>query len=98
MRSSCCDRVAGSRSWTSRARPDHGVLRWLYPLYSTLLQWAGIDSAEDLDDARLKAKWERGRALLREHLVDVREERYLGDIGVIIAGTAEKSRLSAPEP
>lgn len=36
-----------------RARPDHGPGRWLFPLHARLLRWAGIDSAEDLDDARL---------------------------------------------
>lgn len=70
-----------------RARPERGPLRWLYPGYSRLLQWAGIDTAEDLDDARLQAKWRRGRDVLRSRLSDVHEERYLSGTGIILAGT-----------
>jgi len=71
-----------------RARPDHGLLRRLYPLYSKVLQAAGIDTAEDLDDARLQAKWQRGREVLYARLSDVHEEDYLDGGGLIIAGTA----------
>lgn len=71
-----------------RARPDRGPLHWLYPVYSRVLQWVGIDSAEDLDDERLRARWERGRAILRSRLDDIHEERYLSGGGVIIAGRA----------
>jgi hypothetical protein len=71
-----------------RARPDRGLLRWLYPTYSLVLRWAGIDSAEDLDDARLRAKWKRGRAVLENRIGHLEEERYLSGAGVIISGTA----------
>lgn len=70
----------------SRARPDRGLLRWLYPLYSVALERAGIDAAEDLDDGRLREKWARGRELLRSRLADVREETYMKDAGFILAG------------
>lgn len=42
-----------------KPRPDRGLLRWLFPLYSIVLRRAGIDSAEDLDNAKLEAKWAR---------------------------------------
>lgn len=71
-----------------RARPDRGWLRWLYPLYSRVLRWAGIDSAEDLDDARLRAKWSSGRSVLARRVGQLTEERYLSGGGIIISGTA----------
>lgn len=69
-----------------RTRPERGPLRWLYPVYAALLRRAGIDTAEDLDDARLREKWERGRRLLRSRLTDVVEETYLLGTGLILAG------------
>ena len=68
-------------------RLDRGPLRWLYPLYSGILRLAGIDSKEDLDDAKLRAKWARGKALLRSRLSDITEESYLQGLGLLIAGT-----------
>ena len=51
-------RLGGSLSimevWKSL--PDRGLLRWLFPLYSKAFRSAGIDSAEDLDNAKLQAK------------------------------------------
>ncbi len=79
----------------SRSRPDRGPLRWLYPIYSLVLRFAGIDAAEDLDDARLRAKWERGRHLLQERLVGLREERYLQGTGMILAG--RRPQQTGPE-
>lgn len=70
-----------------RARPERGPLRRLYPVYSKLLQWAGIDTAEDLDDARLQARWTRGRGVLRARLSDLHEERYSSGAGIILSGT-----------
>lgn len=69
-----------------RSRPDRGPLRWLYPLYRVVLVRAGIDAAEDLDDAALQRRWNAGRRLLREELVAVHEETYLWGGGLIIAG------------
>ena len=74
-----------------RARPDHGWLRRCYPLYSRLLHWSGIDSAEDVDDARLRAKWARGRAAFDGRMVGVTEERYLDGAGVLVAGRVPAS-------
>jgi ubiquinone/menaquinone biosynthesis C-methylase UbiE len=68
------------------SRPDHGPLRWLYPLYSTALRWAGIDTAEDLDDAKLRAKWKRGRHVLSTRLRDLTQDTYQQGAGIIIAG------------
>ena len=51
-----------------RACPDTGPLRWLYPVYSKILQYTGIDSPEDLDDDLLRAKWARGQQLLERVL------------------------------
>jgi len=73
-----------------RSRPDHGPLHWLYPFYSFVLAHAGIDSREDLDDAALRQRWERGHRLLRDRLVGVHEGTYLYGGGLIIAG--EKPR------
>ena len=71
-----------------RARPDRGWLRWLYPVYSRVLRWAGIDSAKDLDDARLRAKWKSGRAVLESRVGHLEEERYLSGAGIIVSGAA----------
>lgn len=68
-----------------KSRPDSGLLRWLFPLYSIALQHAGIDSAEDLDNAKLEAKWARGKNLLKTRLGSFNEEHYLKGTGLIIA-------------
>ncbi|TBW49386.1 methyltransferase domain-containing protein [Marinobacter halodurans] len=69
------------------SRPERGLLRYLYPVYSRLLQVTGIDTAEDLDHDRLKAKWTRGRAFLESRLDDYHQEEYLGGLGILISGT-----------
>ena len=69
-----------------QSRPDKGLLRWLYPVYRIALQHAGIDSAEDLDNAKLEAKWARGKDLLKERLSDLKEEHHLNGAGIIIEG------------
>lgn len=69
-----------------RARPERGPLRWTAPLWRPLLAWSGVSAPEDLDDTRLRAKWQRGMGLLRERLADVHEETYLYDTGFILAG------------
>lgn len=73
-----------------RARPDRGPLRYLYPLYRRVLIGAGIDSPEDLDDDRLRARWKRGRSFLHDELDDVREERYLWNAGLLIGGATPR--------
>lgn len=70
-----------------KARPDRGPLKPLYPAYRRLLIAAGIDAPEDLDDERLRARWHEGRAMIREHLSDVIETRYLWGAGMLISGT-----------
>jgi ubiquinone/menaquinone biosynthesis C-methylase UbiE len=69
-----------------KSRPDRGLLRWLFPLYSIALRRAGIDSAEDLDNAKLKTKWARGKDVLKARLGRIKEERYLNGAGLIMAG------------
>lgn len=68
-----------------KTRPDHGPLRWLFPLYSIVLRYAGIDSAEDLDNARLEANWARGKDVLKARLGSLYEEHYLYGAGMMIA-------------
>lgn len=70
-----------------RTRADSGLLRRTFPVYRRLLQRAGIDSAEDLDDARFRSRWRRGREILGHRLEDITEERYLRETGMIVAGT-----------
>jgi ubiquinone/menaquinone biosynthesis C-methylase UbiE len=69
-----------------QSRPDHGLLRWLFPLYSIALRRAGIDSAEDLDNSQLTRKWERGKDVLKTRLGGFHEELYLNGAGLIISG------------
>jgi ubiquinone/menaquinone biosynthesis C-methylase UbiE len=71
-----------------RSRPDRGPLRWLYPFYSRLLQRTGIDTADDLDDAQLQAKWRGGKEVLRDRLQEFGERTYLWGAGLILWGTA----------
>jgi ubiquinone/menaquinone biosynthesis C-methylase UbiE len=68
-----------------KSRPDRGLLRWLFPLYSIALRGAGIDSAEDLDNANLEAKWARGKDVLKARLGSLNEENYLNGAGLIIS-------------
>ncbi len=69
-----------------KSRPDHGLLRLLFPLYSFALQRVGIDSAEDLDDAKLRAKWAHGRQILKSRLGALHEKNYLHGVGLILVG------------
>jgi ubiquinone/menaquinone biosynthesis C-methylase UbiE len=75
-----------------RSRPDRGVLHWLYPFYALLLRRSGIDSPEDLDDSRLRARWERGRDFLRARLDRYEERTYLQGSGLILSGARPSSR------
>lgn len=68
-----------------KSRPDHGLLRWLFPLYSAALRGAGIDTAEDLDNAKLEAKWIRGKEVLKTRFGSINEEHYLHGAGLILA-------------
>lgn len=72
------------------ARPEYGPMRWFFPVYSRLLQWVGIDTAEDLDNEHVKTKWNRGQAFLESHLVDVYKEFYLYDSGFLMKGKLPK--------
>lgn len=67
-----------------KSRPDRGLLRWLFPLYSIALRCAGIDSAEDLDNTKLEAKWARGKDLLKVRFSSFNEEHYFNEAGLII--------------
>jgi len=78
-----------------KSRPDRGPLRWLFPLYSRALKVTGIDSAEDLDNAKLQAKWARGRQVLESRLDRLHEEHYLQGAGLILAG--RKPNATTPD-
>lgn len=66
--------------------PEQGFLRWLYPFYSAILRWAGIDTKEDLDNNRLQKKWAQGRHLLEVQLEEIGTRRYLQEMGFITWG------------
>jgi len=74
-----------------RSRAERGLLRHVYPLYSRLLRRLGIDSADDMDDAKLRAKWKRGRAILHRRLVDVQEQEHGNGVGFILSGKVTPS-------
>ena len=79
--SMCSGPEGGSRA---RLRPSASrpwALHWLYPVYSLSLRWAGIDSAEDLEDARLRAKWKIGHEALESRIGQLKEARYLSGGG-----------------
>lgn len=76
-----------------RSVPPRGPLHWLAPVYHCILERAGIDSAHDLDDRVLQQRWEEGRHLVRRRLIDVREETYLQEGGLIIAGLKPETGL-----
>jgi ubiquinone/menaquinone biosynthesis C-methylase UbiE len=69
-----------------RSRPERGPLRHFYPIYGYAIQHSGLDRAGDLDDAKLRQKWRRGKALLRSRLDNYREEHYLLGTLAILAG------------
>jgi ubiquinone/menaquinone biosynthesis C-methylase UbiE len=69
-----------------RSRPDRGPLRHFYPIYGYAIQRSGLDRAGDLDDAKLRQKWRRGKALLKSRLDDYREEHHLLGTLAILAG------------
>jgi len=77
-----------------KSRPDHGLLRWLFPFYSIALQRAGIDSAEDLDNAELEAKWARGKDVLNARLGSMNKEHYLNGTGLIIAARKPQEEIN----
>lgn len=77
-----------------RASPERGALRWLYPVYRFAVRCAGIDPSREFDNAALAARWELGRALLRDLLVDLHEETYLQGAGLVLAGRKPPLRPS----
>lgn len=89
-----------------RPHPDNGPLRWVYPVYRTILERAGVQTAEYLDDAKVRAKWQRGRARLLARLGTLHEEPHLQGMGMIAASrkggrmhsAAARSRAVAAAP
>lgn len=67
-------------------KPTRGARKLFNPLLHKVLEAAGVDSAEDLDDDRLRARWVEGKALLRDLLVDVKEEPYMEGSGFLLSG------------
>jgi ubiquinone/menaquinone biosynthesis C-methylase UbiE len=84
----------------AQSRPDHRFFQWMFPLYRCALVAAGIDSSEGMDDARLKARWETGKATLRTLLPYLVEERFFHNSGVILHGArparSDSSASKAP--
>jgi demethylmenaquinone methyltransferase/2-methoxy-6-polyprenyl-1,4-benzoquinol methylase len=78
-----------------RPHPDTGPLRWVYPVYRTIAERAGVDAAEHLDDAKMRAKWQRGRERLLARLGTLHEEPYLHGMG-IIAASRKRGAACAP--
>lgn len=69
-----------------RSRPERGWMRWLYPVYRQLLIWTKIDTPEDLDDEKLRLKWERALQFLERRLEGIHQESYLYGTGIVVAG------------
>lgn len=68
-----------------RSYPESGIIRWLFPLYSTFLRWAGIDSNEDLDNEKLMVKWDSGKDVIETRCEDLHVEHYLQGTGLILS-------------
>lgn len=67
-------------------RPKDAVQRLFNPIYHLALRLWGVDTKEDLDDARLRRRWEEGKRFLNEALVDVVEESYFHGTGFLLSG------------
>ena len=70
-----------------RVRPK-GPLGLLYPIYADMLVRYGIDSWEDLDEAVLRDRWDRGKAVMRARLTSFEEEHFLFELGLLVHGSA----------
>lgn len=70
----------------TRARPDRQPLRSFYPLYRSVLTYCGAASEDDLDDDKLREKWDKGRALLDARLDALHEERHVHGTLTIFSG------------
>ena len=79
-----------------RPHPDSGPLRWVYPVYRTILQRAGVHTGEHLDDAKVRAKWQRGRERLLARLGSLHEEPHLQGMGMIAASRKRAVSYSPP--
>jgi demethylmenaquinone methyltransferase/2-methoxy-6-polyprenyl-1,4-benzoquinol methylase len=79
-----------------RVRPE-GPLGLLYPIYAEMLVRYGIDSREDLDEAVLRDRWARGKALMRAKLENVAEEHFLFDLGLLIHGQKPSHASNQPK-
>lgn len=71
-----------------RTRAQRGLRRILDPLLHAVLRLSGVDSREDLDDARLRQRWADGKRSLRHALVDVSEESNVDGSGFLLWGQA----------
>ncbi len=69
-----------------RAYPEKGPLRVFYPIYRRVLQYYGIDAPEDLDNEKLRNRWELGESILRDSLEDVSVQKFLSGMGILITG------------
>jgi hypothetical protein len=65
---------------------QRGIRRLVDPFLHAVLRISGVDSREDLDDARLQKRWADGKRFLRQALVDVAEESNVGGSGFMLYG------------
>lgn len=70
-----------------RTRAQRGLRRLLDPFLHALLRISGVDSREDLDDARLQKRWADGKRFLRQALVGLAEESNVGGSGFLLYGS-----------
>ncbi|MCO4748134.1 MAG: class I SAM-dependent methyltransferase [Proteobacteria bacterium] len=69
-----------------RTRAERGLRRCVDPVLHLVLRLSGVDSKEDLDDARLRERWQEGKTFLRQTLTNVGEEPNVGASGFLFWG------------
>jgi len=69
-----------------KVRPDSGLLRILYPLYSAMLRYYGIVSKEDLEEEKAVEKLELWERITKEHLVNLRYKEFLWGMFFLFRG------------
>lgn len=72
-----------------RTRAAAGLRRRLLdPILHKVLLWAGVDTPEDLDEDRLRQRWDKGKAFLRGALVNCGEQSNVDGAGFLLWGVA----------
>lgn len=78
-------------------RPTSAIARLLNPVSHWFLRRSGVDTAEDLDDARLSQRWAVGKAQLGLLLEGVEERQYFHGTGFLFSGR-RRPDLLPPRP